>query len=68
MWAVAVACVYRVTLQEMLTKLKFCDKPLRTGAGGMPMMDAIISYLEFSEELSFRDCKKKKNRWRGMIT
>lgn len=55
MWAAAVTYVYRMTQRKMLTKVKLCDKALRTGAGGMPMVDAIMAYFEFSEELSFRD-------------
>lgn len=58
MWAAAVARVDRRTRLKMLTKVKFSDKAgLRTGAGGMPMVDAIMAYFEFSEELSFSDCK-----------
>lgn len=51
------ACVYRMTQLKMLTKVKFSDGSLRTGAVGMPMLDRIMSYFEFSEELSFIDCR-----------
>lgn len=42
----------------MLTKVKFADTALRTGAGGMPIVDAMMTSFVFSEELSFRDCRR----------
>ena len=43
----------------MLTKEKFSDTTLSTGAAGMPMVDAIVTKLAFSEELSFSVCKER---------
>lgn len=51
------ACVHRMTQLKMLTKVTLSDKASRTGAGGMPMMDVIFTYSEFSEELIFGNCR-----------
>lgn len=45
-----------------LTVVKFSDKGLRTGAAGMPMVDAMMTSFVFSEELSFRDCRSIRKR------
>lgn len=47
------------SLGKMPTKVKFSDTTLSTGAGVMPMVDAISASFVFSEESSFRACGRQ---------